>query len=103
MIETVKNVRTMIIPILGIVALAVGNFIGLSQAQIDVLTKDLDTLVTVAASLVGLWGVWKSHEKKVLDKEAVAEEVKKVAVDVVKQVVADIAPEDKPAVEAKQE
>jgi hypothetical protein len=64
-VQKKKDIKTMIVPIVSIVALGVGSALGFNHGEIDTLKETLDTLVTVGFSAFGLYGVWKSHNKKV--------------------------------------
>lgn len=64
-----KNWKSMVFPILGVVALGVGTLGGLDQVQVDTLQSALETGATVVATLIGLYGVVKSHEKKDKDQK----------------------------------
>lgn len=59
-----KNWKTMALPVIGVVALVVGNLMGLDQAQIDSLKGAMGDAITVVATVVSLYGIWKSHDKK---------------------------------------
>lgn len=59
-----KDFRSMAAPIVGIVCLAAGAFAGFDTTQVDTLKGALDGIIGIVATLVGLYGVWKSHEKK---------------------------------------
>lgn len=99
----VKDIKSMVAPVIGVIGLAVGNVVGLSKTEIDTVTGVVDSVITVAFSIVGLWGIWKSHIKKPKVSEVVAD-VKEVAKEVVtnpaviKEVEAVLSPADKPAV-----
>jgi hypothetical protein len=74
-----KDWKSMLVPVVGVLALGIGNLLGLSTAQIETLKGALDAALTVVFTLIGLYGVWKTHDKKqVVD---IAKEVVTSAVD----------------------
>lgn len=58
-----KNYKTMILPIISVVALGTGTLLGLNQAEIDSLKDGIETIVTAGFTAYGIYGVIKSHIK----------------------------------------
>jgi uncharacterized membrane protein len=59
-----KNYKTMIMPIISVLLLGIGTFIGLTQDQIDSLKDATEAIVTAAFTIYGIVGVIMSHRKK---------------------------------------
>jgi hypothetical protein len=59
-----KNYKTMIMPIISVLVLGIGTFVGLTQDQIDSLKDAAEAIVTAGFTIYGIVGVIMSHLKK---------------------------------------
>jgi hypothetical protein len=58
-----KDFKSMALPFVGVVALAVGAFAGFNPEQVDSLKGAMEAVVNAVAVFVTLYGVYKSHDK----------------------------------------
>lgn len=56
--------RSIVLPIIAVIALGIGTFAGLTEGQINTLKEALETIAAAGFTLYGLYGVWKSHDKE---------------------------------------
>lgn len=60
-----KNIKkTIIIPLISVIALGVGAIYGLNEAQIEQLEQSLLQGATAIATLISIYGVIKNHKKE---------------------------------------
>ena len=60
-----KNVKkTIIIPLISVIALGIGTIYGLNEAQIEQLEQAILQGVTAVATLISIYGVIKNHKKE---------------------------------------
>jgi hypothetical protein len=59
-----KNYKTMIMPIVSVIVLGTGTFIGLTQDQINTVKDAVEAIVTAGFTIYGIVGVIMSHHKK---------------------------------------
>lgn len=58
-----KDFKSMALPFVGVIALAVGAFAGFNPEQVESFKGVLEGAVNGIAVLVTLYGVYKSHDK----------------------------------------